>query len=189
MNQPFLKGYYYHIFNRGVNKENIFFNEDNYIYLLRKMKASRHKYGAKILAYCLMPNHYHLLVRQETNRPLSNWIQAMFNGYVQGVNKEQGRTGTLFEGAAKHILVDDEAYLIHLVRYIHYNPVNAHLVRQPEDWQYSNYAEWIGIRNGTLVDRKFIRNYFPRPDDYRRFMENYAIENELAERLKPYLLE
>jgi len=82
--------------------------------------------------------------------------------------------------------VDDEAYLIHLVRYIHYNPVSAHLVHRPEDWQYSNYAEWVGIRNGTLVDREFIKDYFPHPDDYRRFMEDYAIERKLAEALKPY---
>jgi putative transposase len=189
MNQPFLKGYYYHIFNRGCNRENIFFNEDNYVYLLRKIKASHVKYGANIVVYCLMPNHYHFLVRQETDRPLSDWIQMLFNGYVQAVNKQQGRKGTLFEGAAKHILVDNEAYLIHLVRYIHYNPVSAHLVRRPEDWQYSNYPEWISIRNGTLVDRNFISNYFYRPDDYRRFMKNYTIESEFGEKLKPYLLD
>ena len=111
MNEPFLRGYYYHIFNRGCNKENIFFNEGNYIYLLKKIKMSYLKYGVNIIAYCLMPDHYHFLVRQETDRPLSNWIQTLFNAYVQVMNKKQARSGTLFQGRAKHILVDNDAYL------------------------------------------------------------------------------
>lgn len=189
MKQSFLKGYIYHIYNRGCNKENIFFNEENYLYLLKKIKKTYIKYGARILAYCLMPNHYHFLVRQETERPLSDWIQMLFNGYVQAINKQRGRSGTLFEGTAQHIMVDKDAYLVHLIRYIHYNPVEAHLVSRSEEWKYSNYLEWIGLRNGTLVDREFIRCYFQHPDEYREFMENYAIEKKLADEVQKYFLE
>lgn len=189
MNEPFLKGYIYHIFNRGCNKENIFFNEDNYIYLLKKIKGTYVKYGANILAYCLMPNHYHFLVRQVSDRPLSDWIQRLFNGYVQAVNRQQKRSGTLFQGTAKHILVNDGSYLIHLARYIHNNPVEANLVSQPQDWKYSNYAEWIGMRNGTLVDRGFVKCYFPTGADYRQFMQSYSIDEKLNNELKGYYLE
>ena len=112
MNEPLLKDHIYHFFNRGCNKEKIFFNEGNYTYLLKKIKESYRKYGVGILAYCLMPNHYHFLLRQETDRPLSDWIQALFNGYVQAVNKQVGRSGALFEGRAKHVLVDRDEYLI-----------------------------------------------------------------------------
>ena len=132
MADPFIKGCYYHLFNRGWNKGKIFFSESNYIYLLKKIKASVHKYGVGIIAYCLMPNHYHLLVRQETDRPLSEWVQFLFNGYVQAINKQLGQSGTLFQGRTKHILVDNDAYLIHLVRYIHYNPVASKIIQQPE---------------------------------------------------------
>lgn len=189
MNKPFLKDHVYHIFNRGCNRENIFFNEGNYLYLLRKMKETRRRYGADLLAYCLMPNHYHFLVRQETERPLCDWVQTLFNGYVQAVNKQQHRSGTLFEGTADHILVDDDSYFIHVVRYIHYNPVDANLVTRPEDWPYSNYLEWIGARNGSLVNKAFARGYFPKPEDYRKFMEEYVLEQSLAEKLERYYLE
>lgn len=81
------------------------------------------------------------------------------------------------------------AYLIHVIRYIHYNSVDAGLAKVPENWKYSNYAEWIGSRNGTLVDREFIKNYFPSPDDYRQYMEDYTINKEFTKKLERYLLE
>ncbi len=189
MNEPFLKDHLYHIYNRGCNKENIFFNEENYIYLLRKIKNSYIKYGATLIAYCLMPNHYHFLVRQVMDRPLSEWIQVLFNGYVQAVNKQQGRSGTLFQGKARHILVDDNSYLVHRARYIHFNPVEAGLVSRPEDWHFSNYAEWIGLRKGTLVDHKFLKDYFPEPLDYRKFVEDYRLEKRQAKKLQKYFLD
>ena len=89
----------------------------------------------------------------------------------------------------KHILIDNDTYLIHLVRYIHYNPVEAKLVISPEKWIYSNYLEWIDQRQGTLVNIPFIRSYFPTAEDYKNFMENYIIEKELAEALQKYYLD
>ena len=102
----FLKGNFYHIYNRGCNKEPIFFKEENYLYLLRKFKKTYKKYGANIIAYCLMPNHYHILVEQKIEVPLSEWIRSIFIGYTQAINKQQNRKGTLFEGRAKHLLID-----------------------------------------------------------------------------------
>ena len=189
MSDPFVKGCYHHLFNRGWNKRKIFFSGANYVYLLRKIKSSVPKYGVGLIAYCLMPNHYHFLVRQETDRPLSDWIQYLFNSYVQAVNKQLGSSGTLFQGRTKHILVDNDVYLIHLVRYIHYNPTAAKLTRQPEEWQYSNYLEWINQRHGTLVDRDFIRRYFEKIDVYQTFVVEYSIEKDLAEKLEKYYLE
>ena len=94
MHEPFIKGYFYHIFNRGVNGMNIFYKPENYLYLLRKLKATIEKYGVGIIAYCLMPNHYHFLLRQLTTRPLSQWIQMLFNGYSQAINRQLVRKGT-----------------------------------------------------------------------------------------------
>jgi REP element-mobilizing transposase RayT len=189
MNEPFLKGYYYHIFNRGIDGLNIFYSQANYIYLLKKIKTSVQDYGVSLIAYSLMPNHYHFLALQETDRPLSEWIQWLFNGYGQAMNKQLNRCGTLFQGRAKHILIDKEAYLIHLVRYIHYNPVAANLVNSVEKWAYSNYLEWIEKRKGTLVNMPFIRSYFSTSKEYQEFIEKYAIEKKLAEELEKYFLD
>ena len=190
MTDPFLKNHFYHIFNRGCNKEKIFFRPENYTYLLQKMEDTCEKYGANIIAYCLMPNHYHFLAQQTGDKPLSNWLQTIFNGYAQAVNKQQGRSGTLFEGRAEHKMIKDERYLIQVALYIHYNPVDAGLVKSPEDWVYSNYLEWIEKRNGSLVDRQLIKNYFQSPGEYADLMNEYDMSISLQnETLKSYIIE
>ena len=182
-----MKGDFYHYYNRGCNKHPIFFNEENSQYLLKKIKQSYQKYSVRIIACCLMPNHYHFLIQQLSERNVSDWIKSLFMGYVQAVNIQQNRSGTLFEGRAQHILIDKEEYLLQIVRYIHNNPVKAGLVNSAEDWLYSNYLEWIGKRAGTLFDRKFFYTYFKDHEDYRDFVERYGIEESEIEKIKDYL--
>jgi REP element-mobilizing transposase RayT len=152
----FARNHYYHIYNRGVGQGRLFFNPGNYEYCLRLTKRYYRRYGVTVIAYCLMPNHYHFLLRQETDQPLSKFVNVLFNAYVQAVNRQQDRRGTLFEGRFRHVWVDREEYLVHLCRYIHLNPVKAKLVSHPEDWLYSNYLEWTGQRAGILKDETFI---------------------------------
>lgn len=166
------RDHYYHLFNRGVNKQNIFFSEENYTYCLRLLKKNSENYHIKIIAYCLMPNHYHLLVRQDGEQPVSRFIQSNFNSYVQALNKQIDRKGPLFEGRYKHVLVNRDEYLMHLMRYIHRNPVEAGFVSDPEDWIFSNYPEFIGQRNGRLVDLSVRDMYFNSRDDYKEFVED-----------------
>jgi putative transposase len=83
----FTPGQYYHIYNRGAGKGQIFFNEGNYEYLLRLVKRYYQKHGATVIAYCLMPNHYHFLLRQETDELLSKFVGVLFNAYAQALNK------------------------------------------------------------------------------------------------------
>jgi REP element-mobilizing transposase RayT len=129
----FAKGFYYHVYNRGAGRGLLFFNPGNYEYCLRLVKRYSERYGVAVIAYCLMPNHYHFLLRQETDEPLSRFINVLFNAYVQAVSRQQERTGTLFEGRFHHVWVDREEYLVHLCRYVHLNPVKAELVSLPED--------------------------------------------------------
>lgn len=185
----FAKGCYYHAFNRGLNHQNIFFSDENYIYCLRLMKKYMSKYFVTIIAYCLMPNHYHFLLRQDSDIPISRFINTLFNAYVQALNKQRGRSGPLFEGRFKHVLVDRDEYLVHLIRYIHYNPVEAEIVMWPGDYVYSNYLEWIGKRDGEIVDRDLIRCYFPDASDYIKFVSEYHLEKEMMEKLEKYLLD
>jgi putative transposase len=153
-------GQYYHVYNRGVNRRPIFASEENYNFLLRRMKQFLPLYPIRVIAYSLMPNHYHFLVGVDKDGSLSPFFQRLFNSYSQAFNRQQNRTGTLFEGRAKSILIDESGYIYALVRYIHLNPVVAGLVSNPEDWHFSNYLEWIDGRNDELFDSQFRERFF-----------------------------
>jgi len=185
----FTRGQYYHIYNRGAGKNRISFNDGNYQYLLRLMQEYSRKHEAVMIAYCLMPNHYHFLLRQETGIPLSKFMQVLFTTYVLALNLQRGRSGTLFEGRFKHKRVDKWEYLVILCRYIHLNPVKAGLVAKPEDWAYSNYREWIGLRDGRLVDNVFVQDHFSSADDYAGFVNDAEDERGSIERISQYLLD
>ena len=185
----FVQGQYYHIYNRGAGKGKIFFNDGNYQYLLRLVKEYYQKHGVTIIAYCLMPNHYHFLLRQETDILLSKFMQVLFNGYVQALNLQQERTGTLFEGRFKHKCVDKWEYLMMLCRYIHLNPVKGSLAACPEDWTYSNYREWIGLRDGPLVDKVFIQDHFSNGQQYVNFVNDVEDERRSYEKIRKYIFD
>jgi putative transposase len=185
----FRRGQYYHLYNRGVGEDIIFFNPGNYEHCLRLLERYHGRYGATVIVYCLMPNHYHLLVRQESAEALSRFMGVLFNAYVQAVNRQQGRRGPLFEGRFRHVWVDREEYLIHLCRYIHLNPVQARLVKTPELWQYSNYLDWIGERPGTLADESFIRDHFGSPGSYRSFVNADVDQTQALDNIQNYLLD
>ncbi|NQT24612.1 transposase [candidate division KSB1 bacterium] len=163
---------YYHLYNRGVNKQQIFFSEDNYTYCLHLVKKNAERHQIKIIAYCLMPNHYHFLVRPEDEHSISRFIQSTFNSYVQALNKQLDRKGPLFEGRFKHVLVDKDEDLMHLIRYIHRNPVEAGLVESPDKWIFSNYLEFIEERKGSLVDLSVRDMYFSSAIEYKFFVED-----------------
>lgn len=178
----------YHVYNRGINREPIFVKSDNYVYLLSKVKSLIVELPVTVLAYCLMPNHYHFVLHQDGDLSISVFIQRLFLTYSQAFNKQQGRRGPLFESRFRHVHVDRDEYLLHLCRYVHLNPVAAGLVQSPEDWPYSNYLEWIEERPGTLVDRGLVRQFFPKPADYIAFVQS-QIAPDMAQQLGSYLLD
>lgn len=182
-----MKNDIFHYYNRGCNRQNIFFNPENYLFLIRKIKQTYQEFGISVIAYCLMPNHYHFMIKQTSDRRASDWIKSLFIGYVQAINIEQNRSGTLFEGRTKCILIDKEEYLLHIIRYIHCNPLTAGIVDRIEDWHYSNYLEWVGMRKGKLFDRTFFSNYFRNHDDYRAFIREYAQDKRMNKQIERYL--
>ena len=187
----FEQGGYYHIFNRGVARHKIFYEEKNYIYLLKKVKTLIPRSDLTIIAYCLMPNHYHFLIRQDAELPVSAFIQNLFNSYSKAVNKMYKRSGTLFEGKCRAKQVQEEAYLLHLCRYIHRNPVDAErpLVNDLKNWHYSNYLEWIGERSGILVDERFVHEHFASAEDYIHFVNDYESIKKLNEKCYDLLID
>jgi len=178
-------GNIYHVYNRGAHKARIFAIDDDYCRLLNLFKKYTQKYAVSLIAYCLMPNHYHLLLRQDLHGSISDFLKTSFNAFVQAINLLRKHSGTLFQGSAKGILVDSDDYTSQLVCYIHLNPVMAKLVKRPEDWEFSDYHEWIDIRKGKFFDPAFRDQYFHGGADYRRFVERYQEEKEVMRKFLP----
>jgi len=164
-------GNYYHVYNRGNNRQLIFFERDNYLYFLRQLRIHLIANGVVVIAYCLMPNHYHLLVYLKIDH-FSNLMQAFSLSYAKAINKRYKRVGSLFQGRFRAIHVDREEYLSNLTRYIHLNPVRANLVEKAENWEFSSYREYLDLRRGTLPTIDQVRSQFESVDDYRYFSEN-----------------
>jgi hypothetical protein len=141
-----------------------------------------------VIAYCLLPNHYHWLLRQDGDTPAGKVPKRVFGSYSQAFNNAYERSGTLFEGPYEAIAVETDSYLLHLCRYIHANPVRHKLVSLPEEWPYSNYPEWVDKRPGTLLDPTFVQQHFPAPQAYEQFVHAYLSGREsLPDGLQAYL--
>lgn len=184
----FVQGRYYHIYNRGAGRQALFREDRNYQYLLKLLKECTAEENVSVISYCLMPNHYHWCLRQDGEQPVSNVPTRVWGSYTRSYNNAYGRTGTLFEGRFKAIQVDSDGYLRHLCRYIHANPVTAGFATAPELWPYSNYLEWIGARNGTLVDRTLIKQLFPSAQSYQDYVLAYLMgRGQMPQGLLDYL--
>jgi len=192
----FNAGNIYHIYNRGNNKQTIFFKEANYIYFLQKVR----KYitpCCDILAYVLMPNHFHLLIHanDETGKPVENnrittslmseGIRLLLSAYSKGVNKQEGRTGNLIQQKTKSKCVADftnpfEQYGTTCFYYIHQNPLRAGLVAKMEDWHFSSFRDYAGLRNGTLCNQELARKILDIQNEHvtsQRMFSDESLKN------------
>ena len=169
---------FYHLYNRGRSRLSICHDHHDYLDIIDKLKTYSRKYCIAVIAYALLPNHFHFLVRQDNAPRASLLPQRIFNGYSKTYNKKYRHSGTIFEGRVKAKPVQAEAYLLHLCRYIHANPVLHGFARTVDDWVYTNYPEWMGTRDGTLVDRQFIRAHFESPAAYQAFVLDYLRDRQ-----------
>jgi len=174
-----LPGHYYHIFNRGARRLTIFREQSNYNFVLGKMKKYRMQFNLSIIAYCLLPNHYHFLVRQNGPTYAGYLPQRIFNSYSKAFNRHYGHSGTLFESRYKAIPVTNDDHLLHLCRYIHANPVIHGIAPSVEEWPYSNYLEWVGLRGGSIIDRDFVNEHFDNARSYGEFVQEYLVHRQL----------
>ena len=199
---PFVPGLYYHIYNRGNNRQSIFFQPENYLYFLRNVK----KYIvplAKVPVYCLMPTHYHMVLRSEQtsefsknsevynsevhSAKISNAMMRLSVSYTKAINKRFQRVGSLFQGQFQAEPIQNYAHLLNLCVYIHANPVKDGLVAAPEDWIYSNYLEWLGQRDGTLIDREFIQEHFGSSAEYQELVMYFVKTRYVPDDVRKYL--
>jgi putative transposase len=202
----------YHAYNRGVEKRKIFLDEQDYKVFLNYLKEylspppkpeerilksfglkgrtfkgiprQVNNYHGKIelLAYCLMPNHFHLLIKQGNDKNvLKEFMQSLLTRYSMYFNKKYERIGSLFQGKYKAIIVMDEIYILHLSRYIHLNPYEytKNLVEA-----YSSYGEYLGLRKTSWVNPNLILAYFENKKFLPEFKKTVSYKNFVEDYLK-----
>jgi len=171
---PITFGTFFHIYNRGNNRENIFVQPRNYAYFM-DLWWKHTSLIAETWAYCLLRNHFHALVFIRNREELpgqnikepSQYFSNFFNAYARGVNIATGRTGALFERPFKRIPVDSENYLIRLAVYIHQNPQKHKFIEDFRDWDYSSYPHLIS-NAPTRLQRDRMMDLFGSQDDFIR---------------------
>ena len=196
-NVQFAAGCYYHLYNRGANRSTIFTNDDDYQDFLQRLRRNALLNATTVVAWCLMPNHFHLLARQENEGRPARMMQCTCNGYAQAFNRRRRHSGTLFQGRYQCILVDRDEYLRHLCRYIHANPVKDGFAFAPELWPYSNYADWVDERRRIWLDREvaerqaveqaFVAEFFGCAGRYREFVRAWAERKQMPDPLREYV--
>ena len=164
---------FYHIYNRGINSCAIFTNDDNKRFFLKKLKE--HLQNTIIIyAYCLMDNHFHLAIKVLNETEVTQKFSNFFNAYAKAYNKQENRTGSLFEKHFKRIQLKDENYLQNLIVYIHQNPMK-HLQLNFTKYSFSSYAPFLSDKE-TLLPREDVFNLFSDIENFK-FMHLKEIEN------------
>src|SRR3990167_6235928 len=192
---------YYHLYNRGVDKRIIFQDRDDYtrfLYLLKIYLSPLENLQAEfpllktylinknlagqvdLLAYCLMPNHFHLLVHQKNKDGITKLMRQVMTSYSKYFNNRFERIGPLFQDIYKAALVDSDDYLLHLSRYIHLNPLDRGITVDEYIW--SSYGNYLGKKEADWLNTKTLTDYFSKTNpanSYKAFVEDYKAELEL----------
>jgi REP element-mobilizing transposase RayT len=177
---------YYHVLNRGVEKRDIFLDDQDYCVFLKYLADAHQRFEFKILSYCLMPNHYHLFVHLKSG-DLSPVVRYFSQRYAQYFNRRRQRIGPLFQDRFKSLSVDRDAYALALSRYIHLNPVYAHLVERPELYPWSSYSAYLGKKFcPEWLELSTVLGYFPVNDRTIYLFEQFTHEG-LDGAEQPYL--
>ena len=182
----FEEGHIYHVYNRGNNKEKIFYHNYNYLYFIEKIRTSILPYS-DILAWCLIPNHFHLMVEVKrvifNNVSLNHSIGRMLSSYTRAINNQEKRRGSLFQEHTKAICLTtidgitpswyeingitninisqpERDYPVVCMAYIHNNPVKHGLEDKPDKWEFSSFREYKGLTDNCLINREKGMCYF-----------------------------
>src|ERR1700687_4914865 len=177
-----IPGLAYHITARGVKKLPIFHEEEDYQRFLRFLSQTRHEFPFQLHAYCLMTNHFHLLL-QTVSCSLSQTMQYFNRIFAAWFNRKHGHVGHVFQGRFHSIPVQTDAYFTTVSRYIHLNPVRAGMVQRPEDYAWGNYRRLLLGEPDPLVDPRFLLGYFGQEttkqrENYRLFVEDMIGKHE-----------
>lgn len=213
---PLISGSYYHIFNRGIDRQPTFHTKRDYQRALQTLSyylpaepptkysqflkkpiderqdildsIAKLSHQVTIIAYCLMPNHFHLLLKQNEDLGISKFLANFQNSYAKYFNVKHKRTGSLFDRQFKAVLVESENQLLHLTRYIHLNPYSSHLIQKEEiiTYPYTSLPEYLSGKYILSNPNQAIDIY---PKRYKSFVLDHADYQQRLESLKHLTLE
>ena len=173
---------FYHVFNRGINKQPIFLSKGDYLFFLKKLADLKTRYDHSIYAYCLMPNHFHISI-QTRKIPISKIMSSLATGYSMYYNHIHNHYGAVFQNRYKSILVENDSYFLKLSQYIYLNPVRSKLVSDPINYPYSSLKEALGKEPLSLLDKDIFRLIGDTQDsqkDYEKFIYE-GISQDMSE--------
>ncbi len=180
--KQYIKDSFYHIYNRGVEKRTVFIDDQDYRVFLNLLKRYLDKKPAKdskgreykslhgkmeLLAFCLMPNHFHLLIYQSDEQAMTRLMRGLCTSYTSYFNKKYDRIGPLFKDRYKASRIARDDYLMHISRYIHRNP------KEYMSWGYSSYSYYTDQKGASWVQTKRITELFGSKDKYKQFVADY----------------
>lgn len=217
---PIIVGQIYHVFNRSIGRQPIFLNNSSfqraietisyYQYLETPLRFShfnrlpsklknktldtllQSRKRVKILAFCLMPNHFHFLIQEISDRGTSSFMSNLQNSYAKYFNTKNERNGALFQQMFKAVLIETDKQLIHVTRYIHLNPLTSFILKDIEelsDYPWSSFPEYLGMSNWSIVDKEFILDFFPSIQSFIDFTRDQIDYQRQLDKLKHLLLE
>ena len=158
-----------HIIVRGINREAIFYSDEDYQFYLEKLESACEKHSCQLHAYVLMTNHIHLLLTPKTETSIGKVIQSVGRYYVQYFNYHYSRTGTLWEGRYKATLIDSETYLLTCYRYIELNPVRAQMVDHPSKYPWSSYRyNALGESTVNITPHRLYQRLAKTPEERQK---------------------
>jgi putative transposase len=185
---PLVTSEHYHVFNRGVDKRNIFGDREDLSRFMQSIKEFNcidpigsifeHSFTktvaqqdklVEIICYCLNPNHFHLLIRQLSDNGISEFMKRLSGGYTLYFNNKRKRSGVLFQGKFKSSHIDSDAYLLHVSAYIN---LNNRLKGQPTFLSKSSWEEYLAMNNESLCNKDIVLEQFKNPKEYQRFAES-----------------
>jgi putative transposase len=176
----FAPGLLYHVIVRGNQRQKTFLSDQDYRAYLERLAKYREKYGCSVHAYCLMPNHVHLLL-ESSDQPLGKFMQGLQQSYSQYFNRQHRKVGHVFQGRYKAIICARDEYLLELVRYIHLNPVRAGIVKAPERYRYSGQRAYVEDKANGVLDPAKVLKLFGSKAGYRRFVRDGLAEGHKEE--------
>lgn len=216
---PLITNQFYHIINRGVASQPVFLNKWNYqraletlfyyqnknfplsysafIKLSNKRREEilstiRKDFLVEIITYCLMPNHFHFLLKQIENEGISSFMSNFANSYTRYFNTKNERNGPIFQGKFKAVRIESDEQLLHVSRYIHLQQYSSYVVKTLKELEahpYSSLPEYLNPQKSNFCQKEIVLDQFKSPEDYKKFVFDQADYQRKLEEIKQLTLE